>query len=1045
MLASASNEQLECFLAQRWEGGWAGPMRRRWWLGVFALGIAGFLLIAAIWGTGPKRESGIVPDLVETLGDQRPVEPRLTGGFRYSPCTTATDSERLLPRVVCAGPLQTSKDPEIKRIRRRFESMRGTGDDHADGIGRLVFADGSKSIESLESAISRSPRDARLLNDLAAAYFVRAHQRDQPQDLLFALDFAARACAADPHLPEARFNLALTLDRLQLRESAIVAWDRYQRADPSSGWADEARQRLRVLDRPPVSPQSARARALESLLGEWGRAVIAGDWGSAEASLRKAEEIGKALKKDSGDVSVESAVAAIQKELSSSRQSRQLAEIARGHVAFEEGMLRFRALDIEAAEKSFQQAREALHRGGSPAGLWALCGLARCWAYEGRQREAGEAFTQVARRARSAGFTSLTGWAQWGIGWLRVRQGRLSEGLTHYRWAEQAYRQVEEAESLGAVRHFLGENLSMLGLSAEGWKYRYRALQDLFGLPNSFRRHTLLMEAAATAADEGLPHAGLLLQSEGIKIAEASKDPIIFTETHRARGQLLLKLGRAEEAVKDLEAARHSASLAPDSAPGRKLIADLRWAEGEALRQQNAETALERLTEAVTEFEVLKAPFSQVRGLLARAQTYRSLGRYDEAAQDVNAALLLIEEPGSSIRDQDLKLSYSESIQSVYDEAISLEWIRNRDREAALGLLERARAFPGSVPEADFLKAPADGVAVAYALLADRLLIWVVGEDGISTFERPVGLREMERRVSALLDSIQRRGPEFQTAAADLHELLIPEPLAEVPENQILYFLPDKVLNQVPFAALWNATKRQFLIEDHPIAVASSLSALEDSGDANQPLSGRPSVLIVGNPAFDRRIFNDLSDLPEADRETEKLRALFPDSFLLSRNEATRRRILDQLDRFDVFVFIGHAVVNTSIPSRSYLVLASSVDPPDSGFLLSRDLASHEFHRLRVVVLSACSTVGPRTSRPVGLSGIAEPFLRAGARVVVGTLWTLDDRKSQETLVPFYQSLAQGRSPVMALRDAQLAVIRTAVDGGFGSVADWAVFESVSN
>lgn len=685
----------------------------------------------------------------------------------------------------------------------------------------------------MESAVSRSPRDARLLNDLAAAYFVRAHQTDQPRDLLYALDFAARACEADPHLLEARFNLALTLDRLQLRESAIAAWDRYRRADPSSGWTSEAQQRLSVLDRPSASPQSAREHALESLLGEWGRAVIAGDWESADA--------------------------------------------------------------------------------------------------------------------------------------------------------------------------------------------------------------------AATAANEGLPNAGLLLQTEGIKIAEASKDPIILTEAHRAKGQLLLKLGRADEAVKDLEAARRSARLAPDSAPGRKLIADLRWAEGEALRQRNTTTALERLTEAISEFQALKAPFSQVRGLLARAQTYRSLDRYDEAAQDIQSALRLIEEPGSSIRDQDLKLSYSESIQNVYDEAIALEWIQRRDRQAALGLLERARAFPRSVPDTDLLKTPADGVAVAYALLADRLLIWVVSEDGISTFERPVGLREVERRVSALLDAIQQQRPELQTVAANLYELLIPEPLVEVPEDQVLYFLPDKVLNQVPFAALWSATNRRFLIEDHPVAVASSLSSLGGSDVANQPLGGYPSVLIVGDPAFDRKIFSDLPDLTESELEIEKVLSLFPNSFLLSRSEATRSRVLAELDRFDVFVFIGHAVVNASIPSRSYLVLAPSMDPPDSGLLLSRDLMGHELNRLRVVVLSACSTVGPRASRPVGLSGIAEPFLRAGVQTVVGTLWPLDDRKAQEALVPFYQALAPGRSPVMALRDAQLTAIRTAHGGGLGTVAEWAVFESVAN
>jgi CHAT domain-containing protein len=177
----------------------------------------------------------------------------------------------------------------------------------------------------------------------------------------------------------------------------------------------------------------------------------------------------------------------------------------------------------------------------------------------------------------------------------------------------------------------------------------------------------------------------------------------------------------------------------------------------------------------------------------------------------------------------------------------------------------------------------------------------------------------------------------------------------------------------------------------------------------------------VGNPTFDRSLFPGLGDLPDAKTEILEAQSSFGHSQILTEKQGTKPNILDRLDEFDLFVFAGHAVSNLSFPSQSYLVLAPSEQPPDPGVLLSREIRLRQFHRLRLVVLSACSSIGARAARASGLVGIARPFLQAGVPEVVGTLWNVHDRESAALLPKFYREVASGKPPIFALRDMQAA------------------------
>ena len=618
------------------------------------------------------------------------------------------------------------------------------------------------------------------------------------------------------------------------------------------------------------------------------------------------------------------------------------------------------------------------------------------------------------------------------------------------RAAEVAYRKAREAENLGAARFLVGGSLLLLGQREVGWQYLYQALEALEPLPAVFRRHVLLTEAATAAHEEGLREAGLLLQEEALQIAEESRDPIRLTEALRARSRILGTLGRTQQALADLESAKRIAIKAPHDSTGRKLRADLLWVEGEVLGRRNPGQALKILTAAIDEYRALKARLNEAYALLARARVELSLDSDDRGVADLETALHILEDPATGIREEDLRISYSESIQDVYDEWIRFQWDRKRDPRSALAALERARAFSilsrnGGLSQ-NFEWLGGDRVVVEYALLRDRLLTWVIERGHLSSFEKRLKSSEIDALVNGLGRAIQQRRSEEEIleASSRLHDILIPESVKGLPPDQTIHFVPDKALNKVPFAALYNRGTGRFFVEDHSVAVAPSLTQLflaERRPPISQQPAGTPSALLIGNPAFDRKLFRSLRPLAGAEGEIESARAAFPDSRLLMGEDVTKPRLLSELDRSEVLVFAGHAVINASLPSQSYLVLAPSFEPPDPGLLLAAEVRARRFRRLKLVVLSACSSVGPRAARVSGIAGMAQPFLEAGVRTVVGPLWDVEDRETAELLTPFYAAIASGRTPAHALRGAQLEALRKAP--GLKDLRTWSALEVV--
>ncbi|HEY6324027.1 MAG TPA: hypothetical protein VJA16_20990, partial [Thermoanaerobaculia bacterium] len=222
-------------------------------------------------------------------------------------------------------------------------------------------ADGTnRAVRSLEAAASESS-DAGILSDLSAAYLLRAGFRQDPFDLILALEAAQKSVTTPPILPEALFNRALVLEQLHLRDGAVAAWRGYLAIDPGSPWSAEAKRRLNALASLPtsdlgnsekealrtaalmgrradvlrivtLSPQSAREHAMNELLPRWGERLLHGDRLGASEELATARAIGETLTAMYGDQTVSGAAAAVDRAVARLPASGSAEELAQAHL-----------------------------------------------------------------------------------------------------------------------------------------------------------------------------------------------------------------------------------------------------------------------------------------------------------------------------------------------------------------------------------------------------------------------------------------------------------------------------------------------------------------------------------------------------------------------------------------------------------------------------------------------------------------------------------------------------------------------------------------
>jgi len=330
-----------------------------------------------------------------------------------------------------------------------------------------------------------------------------------------------------------------------------------------------------------------------------------------------------------------------------------------------------------------------------------------------------------------------------------------------------------------------------------------------------------------------------------------------------------------------------------------------------------------------------------------------------------------------------------------------------------------------------------DQLLVSYFLLPDRGLLWAISRQQVRMHELPESSR-IETAITPLLARLRhpRQAPgAIDQLARELGGMLLAPATEMIDQARELIIEPHGILHTLPFAVL--------IDEDRVLVDRVSVQRVVSAGHTPaRPIAQPPEyrrMLVIANPGWQEghgpdgrlprqslvsqlRRDNALGRLPGTQREAELLASLGTtgvDVRLKTGRAASRQFVLGGgLDGYSLVHLATHGLVDLRYPSLSALLLADEHGP---GATLLRP---QEIAELRIgadlVVLSGCETGSGSTPAGEGAMSLARPFLVAGARQVVSTLWKIDDQRTADFMQAFYRHLlAEGLAPAQALAAAQ--------------------------
>ncbi len=189
-------------------------------------------------------------------------------------------------------------------------------------------------------------------------------------------------------------------------------------------------------------------------------------------------------------------------------------------------------------------------------------------------------------------------------------------------------------------------------------------------------------------------------------------------------------------------------------------------------------------------------------------------------------------------------------------------------------------------------------------------------------------------------------------------------------------------------------------------------------------------TLLVGDPARaaavrpEEAAGDDLPALRWSREEVSGIATLLPGATILLGSEASEQEIVrlattGDLRRFSILHFATHALVDNVRPERSAIVL-STADLPDpvasalrgeriyDGLVTAGKIVREWKLDADLVVLSACETALGRSVRGEGYVGLAHALLQVGARSVIVSLWSVNDRATSLLMQRFYHDWLGG-------------------------------------
>jgi CHAT domain-containing protein len=1005
--------------------------------------------------------------------------PSVAGGGRFStdgggsPATTAGAVSRgwrvLLPRTWSggSGAHVAGEAPSVIKLSAEVARAAAGGDPDAMHAAALIdLRWGQRTVQAIDRAVGRLDAVGRItgwtapvLADLAAAELIRFEVTADARSLFRAIERAEHALEVDSTCLGARYSLVLALHHFGMEGEARRESEAYLERDSASIWAATIREISRRSAAPPKRPepqpgddsvsvaayaaqdrQAARLLGWDVVLARWSERALAGDAQSAERALRLAELLGLGLRARAADGTLDEAVRVIRRRSGDPAAYRTVI-VAHRHYAV--GQDFYKAGDYERAAEEF---RQALAVPGIPSPLDHLARIFRASSlvHSGRAAAGERLVRTVLASADTARYPALVGRAYSSLGTSLGRRGQEDAAMEALAAGEHFFARAGEPEGAAGMVSMRAELAFIRGDVRQGYGLSRWTLAMLRHHRHSTWRHNILYVLAAEGGADGFTRAAARAQDESVEAAAGTGRALDLAEALLARARLRIVAGRRDGLEADVRAARALLETLPRGSGRAYTEADLRLAEGLSLLADRPTEAVSLIDSSVSFFTRIGSVARLAPALAIRAEAHAAAGHSAAALADLARAVAIFDDRAARMGSTPERAMLYREARRVLDRVVMLRVADGQAREA-LADLERTRlsiAQGRMRDEADAqLRTRPGETGVVYARVADTLLVWTVSDTTVRLTRLTVDSARLVRAIERAQVLLELRSAEAlsRPVLAELHELLVRPVVAHLGgHKRSLVIVADGEFATVPFAALFDVERERYLVEDHQLRFVSTLR------EAQAPALGMlvtDRALIIGDPAFDPTAHPGLARLAAAAQEARTLGDVYPRRALLTGVDARRTTIARELLDATIVHFAGHAVFDDERPERSHLVLAAE---GDSAHLAATDIAQLPLGRTRLVVLSACRTIGAPRDAVSGLAGLAGAFRAAGVQGVVGSAWRVDDDLTNPLMTAFHRRYADTNNGPAALRAAQLEMLRSG-SHRLSAPAAWAAFRYIGS
>ncbi len=327
---------------------------------------------------------------------------------------------------------------------------------------------------------------------------------------------------------------------------------------------------------------------------------------------------------------------------------------------------------------------------------------------------------------------------------------------------------------------------------------------------------------------------------------------------------------------------------------------------------------------------------------------------------------------------------------------------------------------------------------ISYAQFPDEIVSWAFDSREIRVATVHVSAAEFELTATRFLDQCSDPKSSVEALRANgrkLYDWLIAPQVHFLRPGDQITIEPDGQIARIPFAALVDENGK-YLAERYAIAFSPGMHYR--SSRREPELSPDQNVLIVAPPALTSE--TGLRPLPEAIQEVDAVARQFHHLVRLTGIAATLQAVEHGLSNAEVFHYVGHSYGN--LGSLGLLLVGKEPSMPDRGqepaVLTAEHISRLNLHRMRLVVLSSCSTESDPDRVLTDPDEFVRAFLQAGAVQVIASRWSLDSGTTEMFMKVLYERLLLGEPSSQAVK-----VASNRLKEDFSHPYYWAIFYSV--